>query len=458
MVLAQSIFSFFTDSILRAPTVGCMLMCLAAGVIGVIVFLRKESLLGEALSHAAYPGVILGVVVAGAFAIDENQEGLLTIVILIGAFVTAFIGILTIHFLEKKWRVSSDSALCFVLSSFFGIGLTLASEVQFSNTTLYKQALSYLYGQAATMTDIHIVIYGFFSLVVVSLVFFFYKELQVIVFDPLYAKTIGLPVHRIDMIFFILAIFAVIIGIQSVGVVLMSAMLIAPAIAARQFTNRLWVFFVLAGGFGVASGFLGNYLSFELTEEFALYFPSSRLVLPTGPMIVLSAAFFCVVGLFFAPERGLVTRLCRMAFFRYDCLCENILKTFWRISPDKCVGIIQIKKYQNISLFYLRFLLWRMSRNRWINREGSGLYSLTVDGRHRASKIVRFHRLWEVYLSYLGVGIERVHRNAEEIEHIMTPELESALTTLLKDPQKDPHEQPIPPKELFLKSDYLNNE
>lgn len=444
-MLAQSLLSFFTDPVLRAPTLGCMFMCLAASLMGVIVFLRRQSLIGEALSHASYPGVILGVLAAGILSIQESQELELSLLALIGAFLTSLLGLWVIHFLERRMRVPSDAALCFVLSTFFGIGLTMTSEVQFSFTSLYKQALTYLYGQAATMTDIHIAIYGILALGVIVMILLLYKELQVMTFDRQYAKSLGIRVRSIDLLLFILVALAVIIGIRSVGVVLMSAMLIAPAVAARQFTNRLSMLLVLAACFGMLSGFLGNYFSVQLTESFDQAYPSARIILPTGPMIVLVATVICVASLLFAPERGLLIRLRRIARFRYTCLCENLLKEMWRIDPQAAMSVEQVGKYQTISRPYLKLVLGRMVQNGWIEREKKDFYRLTADGQRRAANIVRLHRLWEVYLAtYLGMGGEKVHRNAEEMEHILTPELERELTLLLKDPKKDPHQQPIP--------------
>ncbi len=444
-MVVQNLFSFFTDPILRAPTIGCMLMCLAASLIGVVVVLRKQSLIGEALSHAAYPGVILGVIGAGLLSIQESEDLSLSLLALGGAFLTALLGLWAIQSLEKYVRVPSDAALCFVLSSFFGVGLTLTSQVQFSFTALYKQALTYLYGQAATMTDIHIVIYGTLAFLILIVIVLLYKELQVITFDRQYAKSLGIPVKFIDSLIFFLVTLAIIIGIRSVGVVLMSAMLIAPVVAARQFTNRLSILFILAALFGMTSGFFGNYFSVQLTEVFARSYPAARIILPTGPMIVLVATLICLGALLFAPERGLLVRLLRIARFRYTSICENILKTMWRISPQSIMSLDQIAKYQATSRLYLKFLLWRMVQNGWIEQKKNHFYRLTPDGQHRAAKIVRLHRLWEVYLAnYLGVGIERVHRNAEEMEHIITPELEKELTILLNDPKQDPHHQPIP--------------
>lgn len=423
-------------------------MCLAASLIGVIVFLRKQSLIGEALSHAAYPGIILGVICAGALSIGDGDELKLSLLALSCAFLTAVAGLWAIQALIRHVRVPADAALCFVLSAFFGIGLTLTSEVQFSFTSLYKQVLTYLYGQAATMTDIHIVIYGSFSCAALLAVILFYKELQALTFDRHYAKSLGIPVKFIEALIFFFVTAAVIIGIRSVGVILMSAMLIAPAIAARQFTNRLSRLFCLAAFFGLASGYFGNYFSVYLTDIFSEAYPSARIILPTGPMIVLVATAICVVALLFAPERGLLVRLWRIGRFRYTCLYENILKTLWNSSTQKAIDFDQIALYQGVSRFYLAWMLRRMVKNGWIEKEGARSYRLTGEGKRRAAHVVRLHRLWEVYLAnYLEVGAERVHRNAEEMEHVLTPELEQELTLLLNDPKQDPHRQPIPSRE-----------
>lgn len=440
-------FLFFFDPIYRAPTIGSMLMCLAAGLVGTLVFLRKQSLVGEALSHASYPGVILGVIFTAAFFNVEPDSLVLAFFILLGAFITALLGLRLIQFLMHSLKVPSDAALCFVLSAFFGIGVTLASEVQFSYTNYYRQVAVYLYGQAATMTDTHIYIYASLAIATIGLLFFFYKELQAITFDRQYAKSLGIAVGKIDMLLSILVVLSIIIGIRSVGVVLMSAMLIAPPVAARQFTNQLSLLLALSGIFGIISGFLGNYLSIQSSEYLSQLYPDQRLSIPTGPMIVLVAISIFLVSLLAAPERGLLVRFYRIARFRYQCLCENLLKTMWRVGPEKNIRLSLITQSQPYSRLYLKFILWRMELNGWVRRPDANHYQLTKDGSHRAAKIVRLHRLWELYLaSYVGVGSERVHHIAEEMEHILTPEIEEKLTRLLNDPKEDPHQQPIPPK------------
>jgi manganese/zinc/iron transport system permease protein len=445
--LNLSPLAYFIDPVLRAPTIGSMLMCLSAALVGVVIFLRKQSLLGEALSHAAYPGVLIGVVFAALLGWNDTYNSGIPILIMAGAFITALLGLWMINLLVRKVGVRADSALCFVLSSFFGIGLTIASRVQFTHSGLYKQSINYLYGQAATMTDIHILIYGILSLLILLTLVIFYKEIQAITFDRDFARSMDIPVKRIDFLVFMLVVFAVVIGIRSVGVVLMSAMLIAPAAAARQYTQKLSIMLILAGLFGLTSGYLGNYLSVQGGTLLSLEYPESRIALPTGPMIVVVATVIAVLSLFLAPERGLITRVIRIVHFRYQCLCENILKQIWRHGPKESLAIFELANYQNVSQLYIRFVCKQLVASGWLYPMENQSYKLTPDGEFRAAHIVRLHRLWEVYLAdYLGIGVERVHRSAEEMEHIITPELEKELTLLLKNPKKDPHHQPIPPK------------
>lgn len=435
---------YFTDAVLRAPTIGSMLMCLAASLVGVVVFLRKQSLLGEALSHASLPGVIVGVLAAALLLSEPNETAVVAAFIIVGAFCGALLGLWVIHKLCTRFGVHSDAALCFVLASFFGVGLTLASRVQVTHTHLYRQIQVYLYGQAATMTDWHIVLYATLALSVIIAICLLYKELQTITFDRDYAASLGINRPVIETLIFLLVVLSVVIGIRCVGVVLMSAMLIAPAVAARQLTHKLYRMFIFAGGIGLLSGFAGNYLSVELSYYLSAQYPGQQLVLPTGPMIVLVSSALCIASLLFAKERGLALRLMRMTLFRFRCQQENLLKAMWRMDPEgKFSGPELYEMLPNGSILN-SLILQRLRSQGWINYGHDG-YQLSSDGAKRAAHIVRLHRLWELYLvSELGVAAERVHASAEEVEHIITPELEKKLTELLHHPKRDPHNQPIP--------------
>jgi manganese/zinc/iron transport system permease protein len=279
------------------------------------------------------------------------------------------------------------------------------------------------------MTDIHIVIYGVLAFAVAVFLFLLFRPLQAFLFDRNFAAGAGIRISILEKAFFWLLLLSLIVGIRSVGVVLMSGMAIAPAVAARQFSDRLQTIFWLAALFGAASGLIGNILS-ALGEN-----------LPTGPMIVLVGAAIALLSLCFAPKRGLIFRMSRIWAFRFRCLKENIVKGIWK---KKEMTFEEIRRSHQIPLLALRSALWRLKREGWIG-DSSGKYSLTKDGNAKAAAIVRLHRLWELYLTEsLGFHSEKVHRTAEEMEHILTPELEERLTRLLLNPKRDPHDQPIP--------------
>lgn len=428
---------FFTDPLLRAPMIGSIFMCITASIVGVIVLIRKRALVGEALSHAAYPGIVVGAWVFGAF-FSFLQEWFSSF-LLLGAFVFSMLGLLLLHFLQKRFRIKSDAALCFVLSSFFGIGVLLSSHLQYSHPLWYRQIQAFLYGQPATMTDIHIWMYGVLALGVLCFVTLLYRSIQLVNFDALFASSIGLSVRWVESVFFFLLVLAVTIAIRGVGVVLLSGMLIAPALAARQLTNKLsWMFFFSAL-IGACSAFLGNYFS----AQASFWSQSTRFVLPIGPLIILCSAGFCLLSLFFAPQKGLLLRYLRKKRFSKVCEEENLLKILWKLPEKEGKTCIDLSRSRQRSYISTWVLLNRLSGSGWVEKV-SKQYLLSKDGRVKASQIVRLHRLWEVYLVHLGQSKEKVHASAEEMEHVITPELEESLSEYLNHPRVDPHLQPIP--------------
>lgn len=430
-------FDFFTDPILRAPTWGTLFMCVASALMGVVVLLKKRSLLTESLSHASYPGAVIGICLFALFF--PHAEEWIFLPIFLGALFSSFLALKAIHWLEEKMAVRSDAALSLVLALFFGVGVVVASGAQTAFPKWYQAIQMLLFGQAATMSDLHIVLYAFLALAVALFLFAFFSPLQAALFDRNYAASLGVRVIFLEKVISSLLLFSLIIGMRSVGVILMAGMTIAPAVAARQLSDRLQTVFGLAALFGALSGLFGNILSVCLSLSFS--HPDERWALPTGPVIVLVGTLFALLSLAFAPKRGLLFRLMRIARFRLRCLRENFLKEIWKKGALSKEGLKEMHRVSSLTLFYI---LYRLQREGWIARRG-GQISLTEDGEVKARSIVRLHRLWELYLTEeLGLHSARVHRNAEEMEHILTPDLEKRLTHLLLDPKQDPHQQPIP--------------
>ncbi|MBM3198439.1 MAG: metal ABC transporter permease, partial [Chlamydiae bacterium] len=249
--MRYKLIDFFTDPILRAPMLGSLCMCLAASLIGVCVFLRKKSLLGETLSHASYPGLMVS-----ALLLSYGAKGLqdrFFFVFLLGAWIASMMGLLFMTKLQKKFLVKSDAALCFTLASFFGVGVLLASCLQFSHPAWYRQVQVFLYGQTATLLDEHVKIYAMFLILVLLFLLIFYRPIRIAYFDPSYAQSIGISMRKMDLCFFVLLGLGVTIAMKSIGIVLLSGMLIAPALGARQITSKLSKLLVIAAILGTLS-------------------------------------------------------------------------------------------------------------------------------------------------------------------------------------------------------------
>ncbi|MDB6081065.1 MAG: putative metal transport system rane protein [Chlamydiia bacterium] len=454
--MAIPLIHYFTDSVLHAPTIGCMLMCLTAALVGTFVVLRKKSLIGETLSHACYPGVIIALFIERLFFSAENHELVQMLIVLGGAAFSSFLGMYTIHILEKRYHVSTDAALSATLSIFFGIGLLLLSGLQQEYPSLYKDLQSYLFGQVATMRDIHVMVYAILASFVLLLIFLYFREIQAVIFDSTFADIVGISLKKIETLLFVMVVLAVVIGIRSCGVVLISAMLIFPAAAARQCSHNLIAVLGIAAIFGLIAGFFGVVLSHEVSTYFGETGPGmsssiSSFSFPTGPMIVVVAAcIFCIV-IFFSGRTGLVLRLYRKGTFLWNCEQENLLKTMWKVCSQKNNPSISIQEIDEVwqgSRYTLHILLFTLRKRGWIRKKvstGTDKYILTPYGMLWGRKIVRLHRLWELYLvTYCKMAKDRVHPSAEQMEHSITPEIEKELTYILHNPKNDPHAQPIP--------------
>ncbi|MCB1085285.1 MAG: metal ABC transporter permease [Chlamydiia bacterium] len=431
----MSLFELFIDPVTRAPLIGSMLMTLASALMGVLIVVRRRSLLGETLSHAAYPGVQLSLFI-GAVLVSPSHP-LASLIVLAGAFVTSYLGLESVEILRRKFRVHLDAALCLVLSLFLGVGVVFASHLQFTQPLWYKQSQVFIYGQAATMGDRHILIYGVLALLVLVFIIVRFREIELVLFDRTYAYTQPLRQKGLNRTLFFLLILSIVVGIRSVGVILMSGMLLAPVAAARAFTDRFSALMTLSALFGMLSALGGNLLSITLSLQGTSF--------PTGPMILLVATLLTLLSLLFAPKKGAVSRMIRIHQFRRRCRAENILKTLWKNGAKHSLSHGGILNWNAMGKLALSRALFSLQREGWVVKTGEGKLLLTSDGEKRAARLVRLHRLWELYLaSCLKADEERVHHSAEEMEHILTPELETRLSVLLNHPKKDPHEKPIP--------------
>jgi manganese/zinc/iron transport system permease protein len=438
--------SHLTDEILRAPLLGCSLMCAIAGLIGNFLVLEKKSLIGEALSHVVYPGVVLALFAIHFFLPQNGNEIQTAALVLIVAALTSFAGLWAIDFLQKRGRLAADAALTMTLASFFGLGLFFLSCFESDFPKLYRESENFLFGQAATMRDIHIAIAGVLATGVVALVFLFFRPLFTTIFDPIFASVIGISKNRTNLVLFFMVVLMLVIGMRALGVVLMSASLLFPAITARQLSSSLPRMLAISTLVGALSGFLGVALSHEISLSLSLGEPIPCSV-PTGPAIVIVSGGFFLLSLLFSLKRGIFALATRKILFHERSEQENLMKALWKYCSKNEQTTIGRATIHEIYPTRPRTLFFAGMRG-WLRKKGRDEYEITPLGLLWGRKIIRLHRLWEVYLvKFCRVSADRVHPSAEEMEHIITPEIERELDYLLGHPMEDPHEQPIPKRE-----------
>ena len=227
----QDYFSLvFTDYTLRTITLGTAILGAVTGMLGSFAVLRKQSLLGDAISHAALPGIAISFLITGAK--DSNT-------LLLGALVSGLIGTFWIRGIVTKTHLKSDTALGLILSLFFGFGMLLLTFIQKQPNANQAGLDKYLFGQAATLVESDVWMMAIVTGICLFVLLLFWKEFKILLFDKDYAKTLGFNTKAIDILITSFIVLAIVLGLQTVGVVLMSAMLLAPAAAARQWTNSL---------------------------------------------------------------------------------------------------------------------------------------------------------------------------------------------------------------------------
>lgn len=297
----------FQPGIVQTVVAGSALLGALAGALGAFAVLRRQSLLGDTLSHATLPGVCVGFLVAGTRDLGA---------ILAGAFGAGMLAALSVMLITRTTRLKTDAALGIVLSVFFAIGVVLLTLAQGRPGAAQAGLSTFLFGQAAAILHSDLWIMGGVALLVTGALAAFWKEVKLVTFDPVHARAIGLPVLAIDAMVTLMIALAIVVGLQLAGVVLMVALLIAPAAAARQWVKSLGAMVWLSAGFGALAGVTGALIS------------ASARGLATGPVVVLVASALVLASLLAAPERGLLWRWRQQARARRRVAGRRILAAF----------------------------------------------------------------------------------------------------------------------------------
>lgn len=268
---------------LRVVSSGGALLGLVSGALGCFAVLRGESLLGDALSHAALPGVAIAFLLAG------RQLW----VLLLGAAIASLVGVAFIRLIVSRTRIKPDGAMGVVLAGWFAVGIALLVFIQSTPDASQAGLDSFIFGQAAAIVRSDVILLLILGTGALLLVILMWKEFKLITFDPEFAGANGYPVRLISGVLSLLVVLAIVLGLQLAGVILMAGLLVAPGVAARQWTDNLGEMVGLSAVFGAVAGASGAMIS-ALDAD-----------IPTGPMIIVVAVGIVAVSLALAPERGL---------------------------------------------------------------------------------------------------------------------------------------------------------
>ncbi len=362
----------FADYTLRMVTLGTAILGAVSGALGTFAVLRQQSLLGDAVSHAALPGIGLAFLLTGSKA---------SLILMVGAGLAGWLATAVVLLVTASTRIKYDSALGLVLSVFFGVGLVLLTFIQKFPNTNQAGLDSFLFGQAASLIAEDVLTMAVLGGLALLVLLLFWKEFKLLAFDSEFAHSLELPIRGLDLGLTTLLVISIVIGLQTVGVVLMSAMIIAPAAAARQWTDHLGTMMLIAMVLGSISGMAGALLSISTSN------------LPTGPTIVVCATSLVVLSMLFAPKRGIIWRRVRQAVQSQRLESEAVLLDLFELAqkhdhleyPHMEAALHVIRPDSGSPRRHLRALEGKGLVQMYAN----GMWALTPDGVQECHGLLR---------------------------------------------------------------------
>lgn len=374
--LGMTVFDIRFDYTLTIVTLGGAILGMVSGVLGSFAVLRQESLMGDALSHAALPGVAI------AFLLFGRDLGIL----LLGAGIAGWVGVLFINAVTDTTRIKQDTAMAMTLSALFALGIALLSYIQGRGDAAQAGLDNFIFGQAAAIGRDDVILISIVTLISFIILFAFWKEFKLVTFNTEFALANGFRVRFLENLLSLLIVVAIVLGLQLAGVILMVGNLIAPAVAARQWTHKLEQMVVLAGIFGAFSGATGAIIS------------AIDVGLPTGPLIIVVASIVVVISLFFAPERGLIWQWFNQRNDRRRFSTTYILRDLYShaLQHDNLHEAMQESTLIRVRGDVARIGIKQLSSQNLITNT-NGAWSLTAEGIQAAKDDAHNQALWKLY-------------------------------------------------------------
>ena len=403
---------------------GVSLLGAAAGMVGAFAVLRRRALTGDALAHAALPGLCLAFMATGERRLP---------VLLLGAFTSCLLGNVAIAALKRWTKLKEDSALGIVLTVFFGAGIALSRVIQNQFPGSSKAGLdSFILGKTAGMTRDDLLLIATVAAGCLAVVVLLYKEFKLTSFDAGFARALGWPVYMFDFLLMALVAIAVVIGLPAVGVVMIASLLILPAAAARMWTDRLSTLLILSAVFGFAIGVVGTLCS------------ASWSLFPAGPIIVLTGTSLFLMSLLFGTERGLLFHWVQKRKFYWDWRERQLLERAYELAERDRTAvtpfvIADIREKKTWTIGLTQAVIHAGIREGLVQSLGQGRFQLTEFGSRRALSVTRGRRLWEVFLrEYPDLATSMANLGEESVAGLLPPEIVDELTKMLQREQRWP--------------------
>lgn len=393
----------------------------AAGIVGTFALLRKRALMGDAIAHSTLPGICVAFLLLTAFGLSGRNLP----VLLAGGAASGLLSIAAVHFLSAQTRLTEDAAIGSVLSVFFGAGVVLLSVIQTLGTGTEGGLQDFIYGQTAAMRRSDAIALAAAALLTAVFALAMLKEFRIVCFDSAFARVQGWPTHLIDAAMMGLVIGVTVIGLQSVGMILIVALLIVPAAAARFWTERLDLMTIAAGCIGALSGYAGSATS--------ALFPR----MPAGAVIVAVCGVLFGLSLLLAPRRGVVAGTIRLVLLRFRVAREHLLRAIYEANETEEAGAGSPVSYDSIRRRLGAAPGWvttaLLSLQGLVRTGARSTLVLTPRGLKEAARVTRNHRLWEEYIVLYGqLAVSHVDYSADFVEHALSAEIVRQLEDVLR--------------------------
>ncbi|MFG0265691.1 MAG: metal ABC transporter permease [Rhodopirellula sp. JB055] len=466
-----------------------MLCAVASSLLGCFLVLRRMSLLGDAISHAVLPGLAAAFLISGS-----RSSGWM----FLGAVIVGVLTALLSDWIHVRGEVDEGASMGVVFTTLFAAGLimivlaadrvdldpgcVLYGAIESTPLDTWTVPIPFLGG---TNVPRVVVVLSIVTLINAAFVGLFFKELKMATFDAELATSSGFSAKAIHYVLMTLVAVTAVASFESVGNILVVAMLVVPAATAYLLTDRLGVMILLACVIGAASAWAGHVAAVEIPTWFG--FRSTT----TAGMMAVATGFAFTLAVVASPRRGLIPQWIRKQWLRWTILTDDVLALLYRMEEktlderpiaDAMAMQADLDAWMADVLLTNRFAIktavkyhaWRgriettqadptptsantpnsatanqvsskPATTNSADRSKVFVPKLTSLGRSEAESLVRSHRLWEQYLvTQVDSEGSRIHQQAHQLEHFTDRQLQDQLDHQTDSPEKDPHGSPIP--------------